>query len=52
VTIPHVDEQSTVVAVLFDMDAELALLEQRRDKTRALKHAMMWELLMDRTRLI
>lgn len=34
------------------MDAELAVLEARRDKTRALKQAMMQELLMGRTRLI
>jgi len=34
------------------MDAELAVLEQRRDKTRALKQAMMQELLTGRTRLL
>ena len=33
------------------MDAELAALEQRRDKTRALKQGMMQELLTGRTRL-
>jgi type I restriction enzyme S subunit len=31
---------------------ELAALEQRREKTRALKQAMMQELLTGRTRLI
>ena len=35
-----------------DMDAELASLTQRRDKTRALKQGMMQELLTGRTRLI
>jgi len=34
------------------MDAELAALEQRRDKTRALKQAMMQELLTGKTRLV
>ena len=33
-------------------DAELAALEQRRDKTRALKQGMMQELLTGRTRLL
>ena len=33
------------------MDAELAALEQRREKTRALKQAMMQELLTGRIRL-
>jgi type I restriction enzyme S subunit len=34
------------------MDAELSVLESRRDKTRALKQAMIQELLPGRTRLI
>ena len=34
------------------MDAELAALEQRRDKTRDLKQAMMQELLTGKTRLV
>jgi type I restriction enzyme S subunit len=34
------------------MDAELAALEQRRDKTRLLKQAVMQELLTGRTRLV
>ena len=34
------------------MDAELAALETRRDKTRDLKQGMMQELLTGRTRLI
>lgn len=45
-------EQAAIAAVLSDMDAEIAALEQRRDKTRALKQAMMQELLTGRTRLI
>jgi len=46
------DEQREIAAVLSDMDAELAALEARRDKTRALKQAMMQELLTGRTRLV
>jgi len=46
------DERSAIASVLTDMDAELAALEQRREKTRALKQAMMQELLTRRTRLI
>ena len=41
-----------LAAVLLDMDAELAAMEQRREKTRALKQGMMQELLTGRTRLI
>jgi type I restriction enzyme S subunit len=49
---PTIDEQRAIAAVLSDMDAEIAALEQRRDKTRALKQGMMQELLTGRTRLI
>jgi len=45
-------EQTAIAAVLSDMDAELATLEARRDKTRALKQAMMQELLTGKTRLV
>ena len=47
-----IPEQTAIAEVLSDMDAELAALEQRRDKTRALKQGMMQELLTGRTRLI
>lgn len=49
---PTVEEQRAIAAVLADIDAELAALEARRDKTRALKQAMMQELLTGRTRLV
>jgi type I restriction enzyme S subunit len=49
---PPTGEQTAIAEVLTDMDAELAALEQRRDKTRALKQAMMQELLTGRTRLV
>jgi hypothetical protein len=38
--------------VLTHMDAELPTLEQRQEKTRALKQAMMQELLTGRIRLV
>ena len=50
--VPTVPEQTAIAEVLTDMDAELAALEQRREKTRALKQAMMQELLTGRTRLV
>ncbi|MBK8889216.1 MAG: restriction endonuclease subunit S [Dechloromonas sp.] len=46
------EEQTAIATVLSDMDAELAALEARRDKTRALKQGMMQELLTGRIRLI
>jgi type I restriction enzyme S subunit len=49
---PTVPEQTTIAEALSEMDAELAGLEQRREKTRALKQGMMQELLTGRTRLI
>jgi type I restriction enzyme S subunit len=52
VPLPSLPEQTAIAEVLSDMDAELAALEQRRDKTRALKQGMMQELLTGRTRLV
>jgi type I restriction enzyme, S subunit len=52
VQLPSIDEQSAIATVLSDMDAELAALEARRDKTRSLKQAMMQELLTGRIRLV
>ena len=52
VTLPSIEEQTAIAAVLSDMDTELAALESRRDKTIALKQSMMQELLTGRTRLI
>lgn len=49
--LPSVAEQTAIATVLSDMDAELTALEARRAKTRALKQAMMQELLTGRTRL-
>lgn len=44
--------QEAIATALSDMDAELSALEARRDKTQALKQAMMQELLTGRTRLV
>ena len=43
--VPKIPEQIAIATVL-------AALEQRREKTRALKQAMMQELLTGRTRLV
>ena len=50
--LPSHAEQTAIAEVLTEMDGELAVLEQRREKTRALKQAMMQELLTGRTRLV
>lgn len=49
---PPFAEQTAIATVLSDMDAELSALEARREKTRALKQAIMQELLTGRTRLV
>ncbi|VVQ10680.1 restriction endonuclease subunit S [Pseudomonas fluorescens] len=49
---PPISEQTAIASLLADMDAELAALEQRLAKTRALKQGMMQELLIGRTRLL
>lgn len=49
---PPTDEQTAIATVLSDMDAEIAALEDRRGKTRALKQGMMQELLTGRIRLV
>ncbi len=52
INLPSVPEQTAIAEVLTEMDAELAALEQRREKTRTLKQAMMQELLTGRIRLV
>ena len=49
---PTLAEQTAIAAVLSDMDAEIAALEQKRDKYKAIKRGMMQELLTGKTRLV
>jgi len=49
---PTIEEQAAIAVVLSDMDAEIAALEARRDKTRAIKQGMMQQLLTGRVRLV
>jgi type I restriction enzyme S subunit len=51
VKIPSVDEQRSIAQVLSDMDRKITALEQRRDKTKAIKQGMMQALLTGRIRL-
>ena len=50
--IPAYEEQTAVAAVLSDMDAEIAAVECRRDKTHTIKQGVMQQLLTGRVRLI
>lgn len=49
---PNLEEQTAIAAILSDMDADIAALEARRDKTQRLKQGMMQELLTGRIRLV
>ena len=50
--VPPLREQTTIAAILNDMDAEIAALEAKLAKTRHLKQGMMQELLTGRIRLV
>jgi type I restriction enzyme S subunit len=50
-SLPPLPEQTAIASILSDMDTEIAAIEQRRNKTRDLKQAMMQELLTGRIRL-
>lgn len=52
IPVPPPQEQIVIAEALTDMDKDLAMLEQQREKTRGLKQAMMQELLIGTTRLI
>ena len=49
--VPPVDEQQAIATILTDMDAEIAALERRLDKTRAIKQGVMQQLLTGSIRL-
>ena len=46
------EEQAAIAVVLSEMDAELAVLEEKLAKARAIKQGMMQELLTGRIRLV
>ena len=52
ISLPSIKEQYAIATVLSDMDTEIAALEQRRGKTRAIKQGMMQQLLTGRIRLV
>lgn len=52
VKLPSPEEQTAIATILSDMDAEITALETCLTKTRALKQAMMQELLTGKTRLM
>ena len=51
-SVPTYSEQRAIANVLSGMDCEISALEQRRDKTYAIKQGMMQQLLTGRARLI
>ena len=51
IPLPPLPEQRAIATILSDMDAEIAALEQRLDKTRAIKQGMMQQLLTGSIRL-
>jgi type I restriction enzyme S subunit len=50
--LPTLEEQQAIAKVLSDMDAEIEVLERRREKTKQIKQGMMQELLTGRVRLV
>ena len=52
ILVPDFDEQHAIAQILSEMDAEIAALEHRRDKARAIKQGMMQQLLTGTVRLV
>ena len=52
ICLPETREQRAIASVLSDMDAEIAALKQRQDKTLSIKQGMMQQLLTGRVRLL
>jgi type I restriction enzyme, S subunit len=50
--IPSKSEQTAIATILSNIDADIATIEQKLDKTRMLKQGMMQELLTGKIRLI
>jgi len=51
-SLPQLKEQKAIAAILSDMDADIAALEEKLAKARMVKQGMMQELLTGRIRLI
>jgi len=51
-SVPSPPEQQAIAQILSDMDAEIEVLEQKRNKYKAIKQGMMQELLTGKTRLV
>ena len=51
IALPSLPEQTDIAAILADMDAEIAVLEEKLTKARQVKQGMMQELLTGRIRL-
>ncbi|HKH19951.1 MAG TPA: restriction endonuclease subunit S, partial [Gammaproteobacteria bacterium] len=45
------EEQTAIATILSDMDNEIAAIEARREKTKAIKQGMIQQLLTGETRL-
>ena len=52
ISFPNRIEQDAIVSILSDMDAEISAFENRRNKSKDIKQAMMQELLTGKTRLV
>jgi type I restriction enzyme S subunit len=50
--IPSLQEQTKIASILSDMDAEIALLEQKLSKYKLLKQGLMQNLLTGKIRLV
>ncbi len=51
IVFPPIDEQQAIAKILSELEAEINLLVQKQEKTKALKQGMMQELLTGRIRL-
>jgi type I restriction enzyme, S subunit len=49
---PEFSEQQKIASIIVNMDAEITALEQRLEKTKAIKQGMMQQLLTGRIRLV
>lgn len=52
ITVPPIEEQSSIATILSDMNAEITTLESKLTKARQIKQGMMQELLTGRIRLV